>query len=106
MAAHIGYLVGNRGEVSRLGSKASGVRAKARGWRIGGAVYSCTITDDAGAETECVVLTLTAGSNGGAVPYVRVVISEHDTPRQIAADLHFAAERLEAQADAREQGIG
>lgn len=38
MAHFIGFVQGNRGEASRLGSKDSGIEATARGWDIGGGI--------------------------------------------------------------------
>lgn len=38
MAHFIGFVQGNRGEASRIGSRASGMNTTARGWRIGGRV--------------------------------------------------------------------
>lgn len=35
MARFIGYLKGNRGQASRLGTKNSGIEARAQGWNIG-----------------------------------------------------------------------
>jgi hypothetical protein len=35
MAQFIGYVKGSRGEASRLGSSASGIRAQAQGWNVG-----------------------------------------------------------------------
>ena len=61
MAHFIGYLQGNREDVSRLGSKGSGVQAQAQGWDIGGRVcvgYNPTTGEDE------VTFTLTAGSHG------------------------------------------
>jgi hypothetical protein len=95
MAAHIGYLQGMRGDVSRLGSKDSGVRATAQGWHIGGQVYSGT-TDkyDGGDPREYVVFSLNAGSEHGDAPRFSLRIEESDTPKQIAARLREAATYL------------
>lgn len=58
MAHFIGYLQGNRGAASRLGTKNSGVDVTARGWNIGGSVrvYHAEGKD-------YVVFTLDGGSN-------------------------------------------
>jgi hypothetical protein len=95
MAAHIGYLQGMRGDVSRLGSKDSGVRATAQGWHIGGQVYSGT-TDkyDGGEEREYVVLSLNAGNRDGSAPSFSLRVCEEDTPKQIAKKLREAAAYL------------
>ena len=39
MAHFIGFVKGNRGEASRLGSKDSGMYATDQGWNIGASVY-------------------------------------------------------------------
>lgn len=64
MAHFIGSLQGNKGEASRLGSKRSGIRAKAQGWNIGGEVQ-CFI-DDQGRDV--VRLYVTHGSNAHNFP--------------------------------------
>jgi hypothetical protein len=38
MARYYGTVIGNRGEVSRLGSRDSGLRVTANGWNLGGEV--------------------------------------------------------------------
>lgn len=61
MAQFIGFLQGNRGDVSRLGSKSSGMQAQAQGWRIGGRVY-CSFDPKTGRDV--VSVDITSGSNG------------------------------------------
>ena len=100
MAAHIGYLQGNRGDVSRLGSKHSGMRATANGWRIGGQVYSGTTGQESWRsekepEHEYVVFSLTHGSGYGDVPDFGLRINEGDTSKQVAKKLRELARRLE-----------
>lgn len=60
MAHFIGYLNGARGEASRLGTKASGVTARARGWDIGGAAQVEHVNGD-----DIVRLYVDGGSNSG-----------------------------------------
>ena len=65
MAEYIGYLRGNRGQVSRLGSKSSGMVAEARGWNHGGSI-ALEVDGD-------IVLSLNGGSNSpGNVERVRI----------------------------------
>lgn len=68
MARFIGFLKGSRGEVSRLGTPASGMSAEARGWNVGGKVY-CN-ADEGPQDT--VQMSLTGGSKGADVPYALV----------------------------------
>lgn len=60
MAQYIGYVQGNRGQVSRTGSKNSGVKASAQGWDIGARVVVFW-----NEEKECdeVTVLLTCGSS-------------------------------------------
>jgi hypothetical protein len=63
MARFIGYVQGQAGETSRLGSPKSGITAEARGWDVGVKV----IGRDIGGEDVFSVFS-TSGSNGGASP--------------------------------------
>jgi len=60
MAQYRGTLQGNRGDASRLGSKASGLRAVANGWDIGGSVVAYY---DEEAKEDRVSFAITGGSN-------------------------------------------
>lgn len=62
MAHFIGKLQGARGEASRLGTKSTGMVAKARGWEIGGEVRA---EYDATNQLDRVSLSIDGGSNGG-----------------------------------------
>lgn len=62
MARFIGYVQGQAGEVSRLGSPRSGITAQAQGWNAGVKVYGHTDGDDVDDVFE---VHMTAGSNGG-----------------------------------------
>lgn len=62
MAQYIGYVLGTHGEVSRLGSKASGLRAIARGWGLGGQARM-EYREKEGQDV--VSLRIVQGSNGG-----------------------------------------
>jgi len=62
MAQFIGYMKGSRGEVSRLGTKNSGMDARVQGWELGGRVC---IEHDTMQERDVVHVYLTRGSNGG-----------------------------------------
>jgi len=76
MAHFIGYVKGNRGEASRLGSKSSGMDATARGWNIGGSVW---VGYDEERGEDFVDLQIDSGSNGsmGTVKrFKRVYASE------------------------------
>ncbi len=61
MGHFIGYLKGNRGEASRLGSKDSGMSAIARGWNIGAQVW---VGYDEEKGLDFVDVTIDGGSNG------------------------------------------
>ena len=55
MARFIGYVQGQRGEASRLGSPSSGIEAEARGWNVGVKVTGHVNGD--GADTFAVFVT-------------------------------------------------
>lgn len=59
MAHFIGFACGNRGEASRLGSKDSGMDARASGWNIGGRVIA---RHDEGKDN--ITFLIDGGSNG------------------------------------------
>ena len=59
MAHFIGYLQGARSRASRLGHKASGIVAQARGWNIGGKVVASTDSQ----ERDVVEFYIDGGSN-------------------------------------------
>lgn len=93
MARFIGYVEGNRGEASRLGSADSGIRAQAQGWNVGVKVYGM----DANGRDEFRVYA-TNGSTGGApdtfIGVVRLneagrpTFESGDDPRKIIEALH------------------
>ena len=66
MAQFIGILQGQRGEVTRLGGKASGLRVVANGWDSGVKVRARTETDDYGNLVDVFVIEATGGSNGAS----------------------------------------
>ena len=61
MARFIGYLQGQAGEVSRLGSPRSGIAATANGWNVGVHVSGQDMAGD-----DVFHVRMTGGSNGGA----------------------------------------
>lgn len=61
MAQYKGSLRGNRGEVSRLGSKDSGLRARIGGWNLGVETYVKWSETD---QCDIVSIHLTGGSKG------------------------------------------
>ncbi len=61
MARFIGYVQGQAGDVSRLGSPRSGITAQAQGWNVG--VRVCGRDDDG--EDEFAIFS-TGGSSGAA----------------------------------------
>jgi hypothetical protein len=67
MAHFRAVIQGNRGESSRLGSKASGIDASVNGWTCGVAVRAAydPITD-----SDYFKIFRTTGSNGGRVEYI------------------------------------
>ena len=64
MAQYMGILQGQGGEVTRLGSKKSGLRIVANGWDSGVKVNARTETDDNGNLIDVFVITATGGTNG------------------------------------------
>lgn len=60
MAHFLGTVQGMRGEASRLGSKNSGMRVRANGWRAG--VNVMLYVNEAG--EDCARVTITGGSTG------------------------------------------
>ncbi len=60
MAHFIGYLQGNRGGASRLGTKASSMDVSGRGWHIGASVW---VYWDEQAQEDRVTVTLDCGSS-------------------------------------------
>lgn len=63
MAQYIGFVSGTHGQVSRLGSKGSGLRAIARGWGLGGQARMEYSESKGGKDV--VSLRIVQGSNGG-----------------------------------------
>lgn len=61
MARFIGYVQGQAGETSRIGSPASGISAQAQGWNVGVRVCGHTDSDD----QDVFTIYATGGSNGG-----------------------------------------
>jgi len=64
MAQFRGTIQGNRSEVSRLGSKNSGLRVSANGWNIGVDVHLSHVDGK-----DVVVVYLTNGSSGDSLQY-------------------------------------
>ena len=58
MARFIGWIEGQAGAISRLGSPSSGIRAEARGWNVG-----AKIVGSASGEDDYFDLFATSGSN-------------------------------------------
>ena len=65
MAQYIGYVEGQRGQASRLGGKASGLRAQAKGWSIGGTAH---ISWNEEKQEDEIVLYTDGGSNTNKIP--------------------------------------
>lgn len=87
MAHFIGYLQGNRGGASRLGSKDSGIDASARGWNIGGSVW-CFY--DKETDEDIVRFSLDGGSNHGMSSQTLAEFTRKDgeiVPRYINKEL-------------------
>jgi hypothetical protein len=61
MAQYIGYLQGQRREVSRLGTKKSGLVATAQGWEVGARIY---ISWNEKTQEDEVWIYATSGTNG------------------------------------------
>ena len=66
MAQFIGIVQGQSQEVTRLGSKASGLRVVANGWNSGVKVNARTEKDDYGNLVDVFVIEATGGSNGAS----------------------------------------
>lgn len=64
MAQYIGYVQGQRGDASRLGTKNSGLSVKGSAWNVGGRVQLWYDNDN---ERDVCSLFLTSGSNGHSV---------------------------------------
>ena len=73
MAQFIGYLQGQRGQASRLGSKKSGLTAQARGWNIGAKII-CRYNEES--KKDEVLIYKTGGSNGAVSSKLLTILSE------------------------------
>jgi hypothetical protein len=62
MAKFIGYVQGNRGEASRLGSRDSGIKAQAQTWEMGGNVSLWHYKPQ---DRDNLTMAYNTGSNGG-----------------------------------------
>ena len=74
MAQYLGILQGQRGEVTRLGSKGSGLRVVANGWDAGVKVNAHNETDDTGKSIDVFVIEVTGGSNAASPRQVIAII--------------------------------
>jgi len=76
MARFIGFIQGNRGEASRLGTPASGIRVQAQGWNVGVKVFG-DIEDG----TDTFSIYATSGSDyRGLETYLGKVTLEDNEP--------------------------
>jgi hypothetical protein len=66
MAHFYGTVRGNRGEASRTGSKASGMRVSANGWDIGATIE---LSHDPKTGKDTVVISITRGSHDSSPIY-------------------------------------
>ena len=73
MAQYIGYLQGNRSQISRLGSKSSGIVAKAQGWKIGAEII---IRHNEKTGKDEVRIIKTGGSNARIEPELIIKFTE------------------------------
>ena len=81
MARFIGYVQGQSGEASRIGSPRSGIRAQAQGWNVGVQVHGHADGDE-----DVFDIYMTGGSNGGGNrPMGRIRIVD-GVPRFTVAD--------------------
>ena len=62
MAQFYASIEGNRGEATRMGTKASGIKGHIRGWRVG---VRAECYHDAKTGKDEIFVYSTAGSNGG-----------------------------------------
>lgn len=83
MARFIGYVQGQAGETSRIGSPRSGMTTYARGWNVGAKVHGHVTEDD----RDVFDIYTDAGSNGGVSGrYIgRVELNEDGEPEFIPA---------------------
>lgn len=65
MAQYMAVIQGNRGEASRLGSKDSGIHARAQGWHVGVRVWG-SLREREGQKEDVFDVWATSGSTGGA----------------------------------------
>ncbi len=82
MAHFYGTVVGNRGEVTRCGGKASGVTTHAAGWR--GAIEVTVFASDDGADCYEVTLVPWHGSGGSRQVLARGALDAQGETRPLA----------------------
>lgn len=73
MSHFYGSMEGNRGTVTRCGTKNSGVRAHIRGWDSGVSAWMAAERESDGESTDYCLIQITSGSNGrtkGASPLI------------------------------------
>ena len=78
MARFLGAIQGSRGEATRLGHSASGIRAQAQGWNVGVTVYGNSV----GGRDQFEIYA-TGGSNGSSQRKLIATVVETDTGFQI-----------------------
>jgi len=81
MAHFIGYLQGNRGQASRLGTERSGMDAVARGWHIGGEIMLGTNSES---RNDWMEIRIDGGSSGPRQAEIIARTSEGENgPREL-----------------------
>lgn len=93
MAQYLGSISGQRGAVTRLGSKASGLRVVGNAWNVGAVVY---LNHMSARDSDIVSITIDGGSHAERDPIHLITLDERDTPLEIAAKLREAADRIES----------
>lgn len=90
MAHFIGYVQGNRGEASRLGTKSSGIGSTARGWDIGA---SLSISHNEERDTDTLFIHIDKGSNNKSS---RIIANVFKTADGYNVNSLISREELEA----------
>lgn len=82
MARFIGFIKGNRGEASRLGTEESGLNAAARGWNCGARIRLRGMSNGG---DRCTVYA-DQGSNGGDDQWVATIMHDQEDGYRIQAN--------------------
>lgn len=100
MARFLGAVQGNRGEATRLGTPAAGIRAQAQGWNVGVKVYGEPMRDGNRADIgDSFTVIVTGGSHGAERERVALRVSrEHGGEIIVEWDPYGEHDRADAEA--------